>query len=111
MNADSFADESPIVTLHWCCVLPEDPPMHAELLLFSVSTPNGFDRLDYSKVGFASQNKASPVEKISSSRNRDMPISSEHLGTQAKRENQISAGFLATQHPHEDKQTPTQKER
>ena len=29
--------------------------------------PNCFDRLDHSKVGFASENKASPVEKISSS--------------------------------------------
>jgi hypothetical protein len=31
------------------------------------SMPHCFDRLDHSKVGFASENKASPVGKISSS--------------------------------------------
>ena len=39
-------------------------------------------------------------------RNRDIPISSDHVGTQVKRENQASAGFLATLRPHEDKETP-----
>ncbi len=41
--------------------------MHAELLPISSTNANGFDRLDPSKVGFVSENNASPVEKISSS--------------------------------------------
>jgi hypothetical protein len=61
--------------------------MHAELSTYLSINSNGFAGPDHWKAAFASENKAAPVEKISSSGIRDIPISSDHVGTQMKREN------------------------
>jgi hypothetical protein len=76
---------------------------------FSGLAHSGFDRLDHSgSCAFASEKKAPPEEKIPRHGIENRPIYSDYVGApRVKRTNPLTAGFLASRHPDEEKQKQT----